>query len=385
MIILDKPYVSDVLLKTVEKLQEPVLANEMLEEVGKDYKLNQYSEKKFIQSYKSGQKIYTNSENSLDWLYRNIEEDEKIRTIQKFKDKAAFRKMVQEIYPDFYYETFLYKELRNVDLEQMEFPFVLKPNQGFFSLGVYIIYTKEDWEKALEEIDGLVKEENVFNEEVISHAEYIIEEYVQGEEYAIDGYYDEQGKVVILNVLKHVFASETDVLDRLYITSPEIIQTYMEPLRVILEKVNQDQAIKNFPFHFEVKIDGERTVPIEMNPMRFAGWCTTDIGYYAYGNNNYVHFFENTEPEWASIYERCLGNTYAMVIMEKTNPDVGEKEFDYTSLQEEYEEILECRKVDYHEHSIYGFLFLKITVNHEKEFDKILHEDFDRFLKVKSG
>jgi hypothetical protein len=137
-----------------------------------------------------------------------------------------------------------------------------------------------------------------------------------------------------------------------------------------------------YPFHFEVRIDGEQIVPIEMNPLRFAGWCTTDIAYYAYGINTYKCFFHNKKPDWETVFEENSNIVYAMVIMDKTMNNKKENlVFEYNSLKKYYSEIIEIRKVDYKIHSIYGFMFLKIRDEKEKIFDKILKEEFDRFLK----
>jgi hypothetical protein len=73
--------------------------------------------------------------------------------------------------------------------------------------------------------------------------------------------------------------------------------------------------------------------------------------------------------------------TYAMVIMDKKIDDLQDNGmFAYERLQEKYQEILKIREVDYHIHSIYGFLFLKIQAKKEEWFQKILEEDFDQFL-----
>jgi len=382
MIILEKPYVSDVLLKTVETLKIPVLKNEITKKYQEEYSLELIEDKEFIERYQEDSKLYTNSENSLEFIYNNLPMDKKIKTIHMFKNKAEFRSIIKEIYPDFYYTTISYDKLPTFDISNIKLPVILKPNQGFFSLGVYTIYTKKDWTCAIEEIKELAKKEkNPFNEEVISHSEYIIEEYITGEEYAVDGYYNEKGNVVILNILKHIFASKNDVSDRLYITSTDIIKTYFKPLEFILTNVNKNLKIKNFPFHFEVRIDGEKIVPIEMNPLRFAGWCTTDIAFYSYGINTYQCFFQNQKPDWEKVFAENKDVVYAMVIMDKkqnSNQDIGE--FGYGHLKDNYKQILKIREVDYQIHSVYGFMFLKIQTEMEAWFQKILNENFDRFL-----
>ncbi len=381
MIILEKPYVSDVLLETAQTLQVPVLLNKIAKQYQGRYSLNCVSAETFKKRYKEKSKLYTNSENSLDFIYKELPKDNKTKAIRMFKNKAEFRSIIKDLYPDFYYKTMTYENLLTFDMQSIKLPVILKPNQGFFSLGVYTIHMKEDWIRALEEIQELVKKEkNPFNEEVISHSEYIIEEYINGEEYAVDGYYDEKGNVVILNILKHIFATQNDVSDRLYVTSPNIINTYLQPLEAMLNKVNRNSKITNFPFHFEVRIDGEIMIPIEMNPLRFAGWCTTDIAYYSYGLNTYEYFFRNEKPNWEKILKE-KDVTYAMVIMDKKKNILQDKRmFAYERLQEKYQEILKIREVDYHTHSIYGFLFLKIQTKKEEWFQKILEEDFDQFL-----
>jgi hypothetical protein len=382
MIIMDNPYVSDLLINTVESLKLSILKNEMSENFSSNQNLNITDASEFMENYHENIKLYTNTESSLDWIYKHLPRDKKSDTIRLFKDKAGFRNIVKDIYPDFFYTTISCDKLAAYDINKIKLPIVLKPNVGFFSYGVYTIRSKDDWTQALAEINELAHSGNdIYNEDVISHSEYIIEEYISGDEYAVDGYYDENGQVVVLNILKHIFASETDVDDKLYITNKKIIKEYLDPIKTILNKVNKIANTKNFPFHFEVRIDGSIIVPIEMNPLRFAGWCTTDIAKYAYGTNVYDCFFNNKKPDWESIFKEDNDSTYAIVVMGKTsNSHPKSKVFNYDSLGKYYNNILDIRKADYSIHSIYGFMFLSIDSDHEATFDRILNEDFDRFL-----
>jgi len=59
---------------------------------------------------------------------------------------------------------------------------------------------------------------------------FIIEDYLEGEEFAVDAYFNAEGKVVILNILHHKFSSSTDVSDRVYSNSQSIIRKYKDPL-----------------------------------------------------------------------------------------------------------------------------------------------------------
>jgi hypothetical protein len=43
----------------------------------------------------------------------------------------------------------------------------------------------------------------------------------------------------------------------------------------ILSKIGKELHLKNFPAHAEVRIDENKIIPIEVNPLRFGGFCTT--------------------------------------------------------------------------------------------------------------
>lgn len=66
----------------------------------------------------------------------------------------------------------------------------------------------------------------------MGNAVFILEQYITGEEYALDAYYDENGRAVLLNIMKHDFACSSDVSDRLYYTGKEIIEKTSPGLRI---------------------------------------------------------------------------------------------------------------------------------------------------------
>ena len=104
MVILERPFVSDLLVETLEKNNIPVLRNEMSElRVSKG---NVMSDNEFREEYKKIGKLYTCSENALGWIYEHIDDKALLDGISIVKDKAAFRKICRDIYPDFFYKEF---------------------------------------------------------------------------------------------------------------------------------------------------------------------------------------------------------------------------------------------------------------------------------------
>ena len=111
MIILEKPYVSEFLLDTIVQNDWSVLDNETVNlaeiEEGALNLISSDSAKNYYltQEYPL---IYANSENAITWVLDNLPESNLAEYIKIFKDKIAFREMLKEIYPNFYFKRPVY-------------------------------------------------------------------------------------------------------------------------------------------------------------------------------------------------------------------------------------------------------------------------------------
>ena len=387
MFIIEEPYVSDLMLKTLEKNKFEVLDNEFVRNYTNKYDLNLIDEKTALKKYsgsKNGLKVYSNSENSIDWVIKNFPDSNISDAIKIFKNKYEFRKLISSIYPDFFFCEYSLEELSNIDITKIKKPFIIKPSVGFLSLGVYKVETDSDWKKVLKNLQQEAKSySKIFPSNVVNSSGYIIEEIIKGKEYAVDAYYTQQGIPVVLNIFQHPFADSDDVSDRLYLSSKNIIQNTMPKVKILLEKLGKLIDLKNFPMHIEIieKENGE-IVPVEINPMRFAGWCTTDLACFAYGINMYEYFHDQSEPDWEKIFSR-KGNEYYYFAMAETPKDMkkdGSCSFDYEKLKKCFSNILEFRKIDYLKKPLFAILFGQTQDN--KEIDKILKLKTCDFVKT---
>ena len=275
MVILERPFASDLMVETIEKNGIPVLKNEMSELRVKNGKI--LSDKEFCDAYKKVGKLYTVSENALGWIYDHIDDKALLDGISIVKDKAAFRKICRDIYPDFFYKEFTINELQNVDTNTLVFPCVIKPSVGFLSKGVFVVHDAEEYSKAVGKLlADFAKAGSDFPEFVVGKSRFLIEEYIRGEEYAVDAYYDEKGTPVILNIFHHKFMDESDTSDRLYMTNKGLFDKYGKPFSDFLTNLNGTLHLRNFPMHIEFRYDGRKAVPIEINPLRFTGFCLNE-------------------------------------------------------------------------------------------------------------
>lgn len=386
MIILDNPYVSPLLEDTVAKKSYPVLSNEMARSLSKFDMMNVLSDEAAVDLLK-GEKnpqLYSNSENAINWISTHLNFSELPQKIELFKNKAEFRRLLKEIYPDFYFFESGFDSLSTLDTEKIRFPVVLKPCVGFLSMGVYIIRDAEEWSDVIKNLrDDIEKFRGQFPTEVVDASSFIVEELINGEEFAIDAYFDKDGKPVILNIFKHPFSDETDVSDRVYFTSGEIIKSNHDRFESLLSQIGSLAQLRNFPLHMEVRVDGERVVPIEINPMRFAGWCVTDLAYFAYGIDVYEYYFEQKTPDWEKILKEKGSEFYYFTIAEvPVSVDKSMiREVDYDGFLKNISHPLEVRKIDYRRHPILAIVFAK--TDDYSEMSNILKKDMRDFIIIR--
>ena len=386
MIIVEEPYVSELFIDTVMQNDWPVLDNKAVRDANlEDGALNIISQEKAVKYFEKIEYpiIYSNSENSINWILDNLPHSNLSRYIKLFKDKSLFRDMLKSIYPNFYYRQCSYDELKNIPLEELKFPLILKPAIGFLSLGVHKINDDKDWKASLFSLESEIKTASeLYPETVVNTSKFIIEEFIEGDEYAIDAYYDKNGMPVILNIFKHPFLNSKDVSDRIYITSAKIMLKYMEHLTLLLKQIGDCNDIRNFPVHLEVRIkpDGE-VIPIEANPMRFAGWCTTDVAKYAWGINVYEYYMNQLKPDWNKILSDINSTIYYFSMAEvPINIKKSKiKEFDYKKFLSNYSNILELRRIDPHKHPLFAVIFG--STNNLDEVKRILEIKTSDYIK----
>ncbi|WP_338669156.1 ATP-grasp domain-containing protein [Pseudodesulfovibrio methanolicus] len=384
MIVLDYPYVSRFLVDSVLELGQPVLDTPQVRALAGDAPLNYIDEIEFSARLALGGKVYTNSENGLGHVLRCRCNEDLARQIDICKDKALFRETVAGLHPDYQFRRVPFDQLADFDPSALDGPFIVKPTRGFFSLGVHVVDTPADWPAAVKAIEAEHAALNAeYPEAVVSGGEFLVEQTIQGEEYAIDVYYDAGGDPVITNILHHTFLSAADVSDRLYYTSARIIETWLLPFTDYLRDVGRECGFRDFVTHIEVRVtDTGDILPIEANPLRLAGWCVADLTFHAWGFNPYECYFKELRPDWDAILTENQGMATVMVIgdLPSSLDRTAIRSIDYAGFQSMFYNILELRKIDYHQYPVFAFAFASMP---EAELDALkptLTQDFTRFV-----
>lgn len=388
MILLDKPFVSEFLWDTIKKNKIPVIETPEISNWISDGKAVVISEDEAaIRWSEKKEPLYTNSENAIRWIEQNKSFTSLSEKIKLFKNKVAFRSLLKDIFPDYFFLPVPAEQLCHLDVRTLPFPFIIKPAVGFFSMGVYKVERPEAWPQVLKKIEGDIRNnQNIYPQEVYSASEFIVEDVIEGEEIAIDCYVNSLQEPVILNIMKHDFSSENDVGDRLYFTSKKVIEQYLEPAIGFLRTLAKLSGLEQFPMHVELRIDQNgKVVPIEVNPMRFGGWCSSpDIAWHAFGINVYEYYFYQKKPNWESILNSMDNKVHCIIVLDNsTGIETNRIEFfDYDKVFSRFEKVWELRKIDHKKYSFFGMLFVASENENSEEIQRILHSDLKEFISM---
>jgi len=385
MILVDKPYVSDFLIQTLQAEKFPVLQSPLLQ--AEKNGLNAKTTAELVASYHTGEDplVYTNSENILQWVNENLPDTPLPGFIQQFKNKFRFRELLKPLFPNYHYEKHNLDELLNAPAESLPYPFILKPVIGFFSYGIHIVKSQDEWAQTRINLqEELKRVQDIYPREVLNDSEFLLEDLIDGPEYAVDAYFDQDGEPVIVNIYKHLFASEKDVSDRAYFSSPEVMDEMLTPVTQFLRQVSARSGARRFPIHIELRHSPQHgIIPIEANALRFAGWCMTDVTHHAWGINPYTVYFYQQKPDWERLMNERAGRQYNMYIADLPH-DIDFRKIasvDYEAIRQHFARLLELRPTDYHNYPVLAFIFTESKAGDFRENRKMLQEDFRKYLR----
>ena len=148
-------------------------------------------------------------------------------------------------------------------------------------------------------------------------------------------------------------------------------------------------GIRNFPLHVEFRRDADGVlVPIEVNPLRFGGFCTTgDFAHYAWGFNSYELYMDGSAPDWEAVFRNREENEFGLVVLDNRTgiPGRSIESFDYGALLERFSRPLHLAKINWKALPLFGYLFIETAPSASAEQDWILATDLGEFASAVSS
>jgi hypothetical protein len=325
------------------------------------------------------EKLLCTSESILDLILERLDaKDNRKSAIALLKDKTAFRHAIKPMFPDFYFEEIDPTLLDTLGLDADK-QYVIKPSKGCFGTGVKIVAGDVDLKKIAEQIMAEVKRNSaLFSSAVLTEDRVIVEEFIEGEEYAVDMFYDAEGNVVITNIYHHPMPKNPAYLHMLYTTSKEVFEKIYAPAKNFFEELSRILDVRSMPIHSEFKLRDGQLVPIELNPMRFGGMGLCNLSYHAMGQNAYTSFVEDQEHDWGEVWQEQGNSLNAFVIAYNGQfADLAKQEPDWEKLRGRFQEVIHEIPFDYQKQLAFGILYVRVAPD---SLDELLAIEFDDFF-----
>ena len=228
----------------------------------------------------------------------------KADAIRIFKDKIKFRQLLSRFFPDYFFTQAEPDELGVINLPLGK-NFVIKPSSGFSGIGVKGVKgTKDLHEKVDDLLSEMEQNAESFSSELLNSNRFLIEEHIKGEEIACDAYFNSIGEPVILGIYDHP-QLEDDFRDILYYTSSDLVKKMHPRIEDFLRRLSSQMAVKNFPLHAEFRLQRNRLLPIEINPMKFGSFSLPDLTFFAFNLNPYRYYYNDLKPEWKDLLSKA--------------------------------------------------------------------------------
>ena len=385
MYIIEKPYVSEYLMDIIINKDWAVLDNETIENCGlEEDVLNLWSSEKAKEYYLKEENpfIYSNSENAISWIVKNLPDSNLTKYIKTKKNKVLFRETLKDLYPDFYFTSLEYLDINYVEKEEYQFPLVLKPSVGYLNFGVRVIKEPDKWEPNIKRLHKeIATNKSKYDESVVNTTVILIEELISGDDFSIDAYYDQNGTPVILNIFKRLYKEDNLVSEKLYITSKSIVEKYLTKITDFLKEIGNRLDIKNFPLNLEIRFnEAGNMIPLEVNPLRFANWCVSDIAKYAWGFNIYNYLETQKHPDWNNILQNAGQQTYyaALVDIPKGFPKSSVRDFNFNGYLANFSNVYEVRRVNFKANPLFGVVLG--STNNNQELNMIINMEQGTFI-----
>ncbi|MFB3764198.1 MAG: ATP-grasp domain-containing protein [Methanotrichaceae archaeon] len=330
-----------------------------------------------------GCKLLSNSEIFLPCLI-NHSDPTKAGAIMTFKDKPKFRLLLSKSFPDYFFTVAKADELRNIDLPSGR-DYVIKPSSGFSGTKVTRVNSAKDLHEKVDDLLSEVRQnaESLSSDlpgpgpALLSPDRFLIEEHIKGEEIACDAYFNSIGEPVILGIYDHPLLDKDDFRDILYYTSSSLVKKMHPRIEDFLRKLSSQIAVKNFPVHAEFRLQRNRLMPIEINPMKFGSFSISDLTFFAFMLNPYKYYYNEQKPDWKEVLPRAEGKIFYRVLSRMEAPLAEGEKPDHDEFAAAFPDLIGYCKLDTKRYPAFSIAFGRAEKADElKRYLKIDFRDY---------
>jgi len=328
---------------------------------------------------RKGDKVIISTETVLDEVLHHLDDEEKKAKISELKHKVRCRQMLAALFPDFFFREIAVKELSGLSLDRTVRYFV-KPIKGYWGSAAYPIEPETDLTTLQAEIERqLDKRTGIFSDQVVARDRLIVEEYIDGDEYALDMFYNEAGQPVITNICRHPIPQRLEYLHAVYYTNYEIFSDLYPRFIEFFNHLNTVLNANSMPIHGEFKLYKGKLTPIELNPLRYGSDGFADLSFHAFGFNPFLYFAEDRAPDWQELWKGRESKVFAFYLgYNGTDLDVSRYRPDFRNFRRLFSNILSDMAMNYQ--SSLAFAVMYIEENSLERIHELVEVEFNEYF-----
>ena len=328
---------------------------------------------------KKGDKVIIATETVMDEALKKMEDAGKKDMVSRLKNKVACRQMMASIFPDFFFREIPVRDLPKIELAPGEKYFV-KPIKGYWGSAAFPVDAQADRVALMYEIEAqLAKRTHIFSEQVVSKDRLIVEEFLEGEEYAVDMFFNESGQPVITNICHHPLPRKLDYLHVVYYTSYEVYRNLYPKFIAFFNELNRSLSARALPIHGEFKLHKGRLTPVELNPLRFGSDGFADLSFHAFGFNPFLCFAENRAPDWEALWKGREQKIFAFYLgYNGSDLDAGHYRPDFRNFRRLFSNILSDMAMNYQD--TLAFAVMYIEEDSLERIHELLEVEFNEYF-----
>lgn len=326
--------------------------------------------------FREDEKVCITSEYSLAAVTARLDPCRK-NAVEILKNKFRFRTMLSEIYPEYQFRSLKFNDIRTLHVDKKS---VIKPVRGIFGTAVRIVGPETDFSAlSMELTEEIRKNARVYPDSVLSSEEFMLEDYIHGEEYAVDMFYDSAGNPCIVNIMHHPLPANQAYIHMMYNASKSAFDAVYQPAKAFFTELNKILKVTRFVMHTELRLWKGKIYPVEVNTMRFGGMGLCNLVWHSLRINPFLCYLSDREPDFNLAWKGKENRIYSFFIAyngagidKHTTRPMPEK------LKEKFTQVILEQPFDHQRQLAFGIYFLE---EREENIPELLNIDFNDYFE----
>lgn len=324
-------------------------------------------------TFDPGARVAITTEAAMPEVVRRLDADRR-DAIETLKDKAAFRLALTDLYPELDVRSVTLDELPALEIADGA-RHVVKPARGVFGTAVHEVDARTDLAALRDRIAREVaRGAEILSASALAGDRLVVEEYIEGEEYALDAVFTMDGEPIIVGAYRHPMPRNPAYLHVVYHAGAQVLKDVHDEGLAFYEHLGRTLDLHGMAMHGEFRLNpAGRLVPIEVNAMRVGGMGLGNMLHHTAGITAFRHFRAETSPDWSRVRDDDHLHVF-LIAYNGATVDTATHRPDWHALRQHIDEVVLEVPFDHRRQLAFGVLYAR---QRPERLDDLLAIEFD--------